>query len=539
MLPYDSGMPMPRFRTPALTAVLALVLAACSAGEPAPRVVGTAGTAPAPTSAAVETQAAPEAPMAVTVAAEIDGTPIEMEIGPVVREGDLAVLHATVTATGPGPEVYVPVQFGYTWTAGPATPANLRLVDTEERTVALPALGAEDFPAVMNEEKFARPGGETVTFHAVYAAPSGDTADVLVPHVGLVEDVPVVDEAAGSEVDVTEVAAVVDTAPEQLTAPVRPLDVYREVDEGTVRTREVEDRTTVAIATDVLFTPDSADLSPGADAALEAAGRDLAGAAPGALTVVGHTDDVGTEEHNQDLSDRRAQAVAARLGELVDLSGFEVTVEGRAFHEPAAEGTSPEARALNRRVELEFATPEPDSGDARADSADATLPEAAGPVGTVESGVVVGYREGDGEVRVTVESVRRVGRVLVGDLRVERVSGEPAIASWAVNQGTKDARGVWNPQLQMAASGVTLLVGDERIFPLDYSLADTEDTNRRPLAELEMRGELAVGDQDTATIVWPDVGAGTVTVDLPPILSAGERTSAGAQWRITDVPVEE
>jgi outer membrane protein OmpA-like peptidoglycan-associated protein len=523
--------------TPALRALplplaLVLTLAACSGAEPVPDDA----TQAAETSAAVEGTRG-DAVGAVVVEGEIEGTSVEVGLGPVARDGDLAVLPVAVTATGGETEVYLPVQFGFTWTGtGPARPTNLRLVDTERRTVALTAHDAEGVRAVENEEKFARPGEGTVVFHAVFAAPSGDSTAVLVPHLGLVEDVPVVDEA---EVGVAEVAAMIDATPDDLTAPVRPLDVYREVDEGTVRTREVEERTTVSIATDVLFASSSAELSPEADAALEAAGRDLVGAAPGGLTVVGHTDDVGSEQLNQDLSERRADAVARRLGELVDLSSFHVTVEGRAFHDPAVDGTSAEARALNRRVELEFATSDDDSAPRQAEPSSDDPPAATGPVGTAREGVVVDYREGDGEVRVDVERVRRVGRMLVGDLRVERVSGEPAVASWAVNQGTRDARGTWNPQLQTAATGVTLLVGDERIFPLDYALDDGEDADRHPLAELDMRAVVDVGGSDTVTVVWPDVGADTVTVDLPPIRSAGERTSAGAEWRITDVPVQE
>ncbi|MPV36092.1 OmpA family protein [Georgenia subflava] len=527
--------------TPSLRAVvgsvgIALALAACSGTEPASE----GPTAPAETaeaSAAQDETSSPETAEAVVVDGEIDGATVELGLGPVVRDGELAVLPVSITATGGGEDIYLPVQFGFTWTGtGPARPTNLRLVDTEERTVSLTAHDAEGVRAVENEEKFARVGGETVVFHAVFAAPSTDTTAVLVPHLGLVDDVPVVDEG---EVGVAEVAAMIDATPEELTAPVRPLAVYREVDEGTVRTREVEDVTTVAIATDVLFAPDSADLSPEADAALEAAGRDLAGADPGELTVVGHTDDVGTEQHNQELSQRRADAVATRLGELVDLSSFEVTVEGRAFRDPAVDGTSAEARALNRRVELEFATPDPSSAQAEPEPSAGALPAATGPVGNVDEGVVVGYREWDGEVKIDVERIRRVGRTLVGDLRVERVAGEPAIAGWAVNQGTKDARGAWNPQLQMAATGVTLLVGDQRVFPLDYALRDEDDADRHPLAELEMRGVLEVGGWDTATVVWPDVGADTVTVDMPATLVAGERTTSGAQWRITDVPIEE
>jgi outer membrane protein OmpA-like peptidoglycan-associated protein len=69
------------------------------------------------------------------------------------------------------------------------------------------------------------------------------------------------------------------------------------------------------------------------------------------VSVNGHTDDVGSEEYNQSLSVRRAQAVRDYLvkaglpPEILDVTGHGKT-------RPLVKGTSPEARARNRRVEL-------------------------------------------------------------------------------------------------------------------------------------------------------------------------------------------
>ena len=69
------------------------------------------------------------------------------------------------------------------------------------------------------------------------------------------------------------------------------------------------------------------------------------------VSVNGHTDDVGTQEYNQKLSERRAQAVhdylvgAGLPPEILSLEGHGKTL-------PLVEGTSDEARAKNRRVEL-------------------------------------------------------------------------------------------------------------------------------------------------------------------------------------------
>ena len=69
------------------------------------------------------------------------------------------------------------------------------------------------------------------------------------------------------------------------------------------------------------------------------------------LSVNGHTDDVGSEAYNQKLSERRAQAVHDYLVEA-GISPAIITVQGWGKSRPLVEGTSPEARAKNRRVEL-------------------------------------------------------------------------------------------------------------------------------------------------------------------------------------------
>ncbi len=69
------------------------------------------------------------------------------------------------------------------------------------------------------------------------------------------------------------------------------------------------------------------------------------------IDVYGHTDNIGTEQYNMGLSQRRAQAVRNYLIE----SGIDpeiITTEGYGKSSPREPGTSPEARARNRRVEI-------------------------------------------------------------------------------------------------------------------------------------------------------------------------------------------
>lgn len=69
------------------------------------------------------------------------------------------------------------------------------------------------------------------------------------------------------------------------------------------------------------------------------------------LKVQGHTDSIGTKEYNDALSIRRAQAVKTYLIGR-GISGDRMTLEGFNFSKPAASNSTPEGRALNRRVEL-------------------------------------------------------------------------------------------------------------------------------------------------------------------------------------------
>jgi len=69
------------------------------------------------------------------------------------------------------------------------------------------------------------------------------------------------------------------------------------------------------------------------------------------ISVNGHTDDVGSDAYNQKLSERRAEAVRDYLIKA-GLPAEIFTVQGHGKSLPLVRGTSEEARAKNRRVEL-------------------------------------------------------------------------------------------------------------------------------------------------------------------------------------------
>ncbi len=69
------------------------------------------------------------------------------------------------------------------------------------------------------------------------------------------------------------------------------------------------------------------------------------------VLIEGHTDASGSDEHNRDLSIRRAQSVATHMaGQHVNASRF--TIMGYGEDQPVADNTTASGRAQNRRVDI-------------------------------------------------------------------------------------------------------------------------------------------------------------------------------------------
>jgi outer membrane protein OmpA-like peptidoglycan-associated protein len=69
------------------------------------------------------------------------------------------------------------------------------------------------------------------------------------------------------------------------------------------------------------------------------------------VLIEGHTDDVGSDEFNMDLSQKRAQAVAAQLS-TNQVDPARCTLMGYGEAQPVMDNDSPDGRQANRRVEL-------------------------------------------------------------------------------------------------------------------------------------------------------------------------------------------
>lgn len=71
------------------------------------------------------------------------------------------------------------------------------------------------------------------------------------------------------------------------------------------------------------------------------------------IVLQGHTDNIGSQEYNSNLSKNRAQSVADYLI-TKGVNPKRLLVKGFGFEQPIATNNTPEGRSLNRRVEIKF-----------------------------------------------------------------------------------------------------------------------------------------------------------------------------------------
>jgi outer membrane protein OmpA-like peptidoglycan-associated protein len=107
----------------------------------------------------------------------------------------------------------------------------------------------------------------------------------------------------------------------------------------------------IASMSDVLFKTGSYELLPGARERLAKISGIVLAYPSLHLQVEGHTDSVGSDEYNQQLSERRSGAVRDYLIQQGIAAG---AIEARGFgkSDPVASNETPEGRQQNRRVEM-------------------------------------------------------------------------------------------------------------------------------------------------------------------------------------------
>jgi OOP family OmpA-OmpF porin len=275
---------------------------------------------------------------------------------------------ADAEATPSGLSEIVGTQIGARYRGG-GTLTGVRVVDRADGVVLSTLLAPGGDPEAFASEARAFPDepGVMGVVHAVLPelAPGTTTVDVQTAFGVTVPDVPVTDGlpepllpadelvpvgTGWPEVDLADVAA----APEPELSVHELSVVTQSIDEERTTT-ETAEQVNIDVAADVLFAFDSADLSASARATIAQVGEDVVARASGdTLLVVGHTDSQGSDAYNDDLSRRRAQAVASVLEPYASRAGLRLQVDGRGEREPVADNGSDEGRQANRRVSVTF-----------------------------------------------------------------------------------------------------------------------------------------------------------------------------------------
>ena len=469
----------------------------------------------------------------VTRTVSTAGATLKVTVGPAVVSNDVMVVPLAAHLDKAGSSSPSSSGFGLNlvWNStGNFTGADgVRLVDFDAGTVQATFKASSESDGLTDKEP-------DVTLHALFKPVDASTINVLVPESGLFEGVPVVRDGKLSE----DAKKALDRANDTESSPDPvALETFTASVDGASDTRVTGKSVTITLASDVLFDSDSADLSAQADTTLKKAADQLSTYPGGQVTIVGHTDDVADDAHNQDLSQRRAQAVSDRLGQLASMSAYSVSVSGKGESEPRVPNDSDENRQLNRRVEITLVPSESTStkSDADKDSGKSggDLPKAEGPVAKGSEGVTVKRGGGDDKLTFVLKEVTRRGKYLVGEVKATGGPGgtKTGPADWLQpTQLDGSARGEEDTKLLSAVTGLSLLTAQTRYYPVDYT---TTQGAHHPLSEITADNQLGDGDATTLTVVWPDTGQDTVTLDLEPAKTA---TRPNNPFRLTDIPIK-
>ncbi len=102
----------------------------------------------------------------------------------------------------------------------------------------------------------------------------------------------------------------------------------------------------------ILFDTGRANIRPESTPVLNEIAEMLEDHAELRIRIVGHTDDTGSADTNQKLSEKRAESVREYLIKTEGIDGSRLEATGMGPSEPVADNATPEGRQQNRRVEL-------------------------------------------------------------------------------------------------------------------------------------------------------------------------------------------
>ena len=107
----------------------------------------------------------------------------------------------------------------------------------------------------------------------------------------------------------------------------------------------------ITMTSQTAFETNSANIKPGFHSTMDKVADVVVRYGKTTLTVVGHTDDVGTNAYNQSLSERRALSVAQYL-ESKRVDSMRLATAGKGETQPRSTNNTEAGRQENRRVEI-------------------------------------------------------------------------------------------------------------------------------------------------------------------------------------------
>lgn len=139
-------------------------------------------------------------------------------------------------------------------------------------------------------------------------------------------------------------------------APPKVLDIKSVIEDlgGEERREDTNADIKFALQAEVLFGKDSAKLSGEAKGRIDAIAEEIKRQDARKVRVFGFTDNLGSSEHGDVLSKKRAEAVHNVLDEALGGTGITFEIRGYGEDYPIASNDDEEGRRKNRRVEVSF-----------------------------------------------------------------------------------------------------------------------------------------------------------------------------------------
>lgn len=125
---------------------------------------------------------------------------------------------------------------------------------------------------------------------------------------------------------------------------------------GVEVSRPAENEIAVRLTNDILFDFNSSSLRPESRATLRDLATNIRQYPDETVSVEGHTDNVGSGDYNQRLSEQRAGSVRDYLVDQ-GVASSHVSATGYGESRPKSSNDTPEGRQLNRRVEIHITAP--------------------------------------------------------------------------------------------------------------------------------------------------------------------------------------